>query len=290
MDQASVHAGASPSRLRTWARSSAARFARILQPSLVPLVVSALLAGCGTGSRRDSAHALSSGEPVSFEAADDVRLSGMVFGEGAVGVVLAHMGRGGDTQADFYPLAHELAEQGYLALTYNRRGVCGDSGKECSQGPDDYASSWKDVVGAAEFVHSRGATSVVLIGASIGAMASLYAAVSHRLEPAALIEIGGVNHASGYDFTRDQLQELPGAKLFVSAADDGYGGASAAREWYGWANEPKQLEILPGAQHGTDMLRGGEPTAKPLVEFVLRFLTRAVPPDGEHVRAGEELG
>jgi hypothetical protein len=38
------------------------------------------------------------------------------------------------------------------------------------------------------------------------------------------------------------------------------------------------------------MLRGGEPTAKPLVEFVLRFLTRAVPPDGEHVRAGEELG
>jgi hypothetical protein len=30
------------------------------------------------------------------------------------------MGRGGDTQVDFYPLARALAQRGYLALTYNR--------------------------------------------------------------------------------------------------------------------------------------------------------------------------
>jgi dienelactone hydrolase len=246
------------------------------------LVIALLLPACGTSSKSDSSHRVSErGKPVAFDAADGVRLTGRVFGEGPVGVVLAHMGRGGDTQADFYALAGKLAGRGYLALTYNRRGVCGTSDRECSAGPSDYASSWNDVVGAAEFARSRGANALVLIGASVGAMASLYAAVTQRVAPAALIEIGGVNHASGYDFSRDQLQRLKGAKLFVSSDGDVYGGADAAREWYGWATEPKQLEILPGAQHGTDMLRRGEPTARPLTELILRFLTRTVPPDGE---------
>jgi alpha/beta superfamily hydrolase len=265
----------------SWTRSNSShpnRLGRHL-PLIAPLVVSALvLAACETTSERDATGASSpGGELVEFEAADGVRLTGKVFGHGRVGVILAHMGRGEDTQADFYPLARALAARGYLALTYNRRGVCGAHG-QCSEGTDDYASSWKDVVGASEFVRSRSASSLVLIGASIGAMASLHAAVSHRVEPAAFIEIGGVNHASGYDFTREQLQELEGAKLFVSSAGDTYGGADVAREWYGWAREPKQLEILPGAEHGTDMLRKGEPTARPLLKLVARFLARTVPP------------
>jgi uncharacterized protein len=221
------------------------------------------------------------GEPVVFQAVDGVRLTGTVFGEGRVGVVFAHMGRGGDTQADFSSLAHALAERGYLALTYNRRGVCAASGRECSKGSDDYASSWKDIVGAAAFVRSSGAKLVVVIGASIGAMASLYAAVSRRVRLAAVIEIGGVNHASGFDFSREQVRRLPGAKLFVSSRHDIYGGADAAREWHRWATEPKRLAILPGSQHGTDMLRQGEPTARPLTNLVLRFLRRFVPPDGQ---------
>jgi dienelactone hydrolase len=247
--------------------------------ALSSFIVSVLvLAACGGAAGNSSP---TQGEPVEFAAADGIGLTGRVFGEGSVGVVLAHMGRPGDMQADFYPLARALAERGYLALTYNRRGVCSPSGRECSQGFDDYASSWKDVVGAAELVRSKGTRSVVLVGASIGAMASLRAAASHRLEPAALVEIGGVNHASGYDFSREQLRELEGAKLFVSSADDRYGAAAAAREWHGWAREPKQLEILPGRAHGTDMLISTEPTARTLVRLVLSFLMRAVPPDRE---------
>jgi dienelactone hydrolase len=276
-----VRHGLSPNRrARALPASSPRRRVRLLALSTVPLVAGALvLAACGTSSERDSTHRSSKrGERVVFEAADGVRLTGMLFGGGLVGVIFVHMGRGGDTQADFYTLARALAGRGYLALTYNRRGVCGASGRQCSQGADDYASSWKDVVGAVEYLRSRGAASVVLIGASIGAMASLYAAASHRVEPAALIEIGGVNHASSYDFTRQQLQGVAGAKLFVSSADDVYGGADAAREWYSWATEPRQLAILPGAAHGTDMLPSGEPTARPLVRLVLRFLARSAPP------------
>lgn len=109
-------------------------------------------------------------------------------------------------------------------------------------------------------------------------MASLHALVTRSVEAAALIEIAGVNHASGYDFSRERLLALEGDKLFVSSANDTYGAAEAAREWHRWAREPKQLEILPGSAHGTDMLIEGQPTAKPLMERLLTFLARAVPP------------
>lgn len=168
---------------------------------LLPALVRPACGGSSDSGVTDAS--AESGEPVRFEAADGVELVGRAFGDGPVGVILAHMGREGDTQADFDTLARALADRGYLALTY---------------------------------------------------------------------------------FSPEQLQELEGAKLFVSSAEDIYGGADAAREWYGWANEPKRLEILPGSEHGTDMLRKGEPTARPLVKLVLRFLMGTVPPRGEEPR------
>lgn len=249
-------------------------------PGLAALALSTLvLSACGASSDDESQSPSSTaGQEVTFQAADGVKLVGRIFGEGEVGVVLAHMGRAGDTQKDWYSLARALAKRGYLALTYNRRGVCSSPRRGCSEGADDYESSWRDVVGAAQFLRSRGASEIVLAGASIGAMASLHALVTKDVEAAALIEIGGVNHASGYDFSREQLEALEGAKLFVSSADDSYGAADAAREWHSWASEPKQLEILPGGEHGTDMLTKDQPTATPLMELALKFLTQAVPP------------
>jgi hypothetical protein len=101
---------------------------------------------------------------VVFRAADGVLLSGRLWGRGARAVVLSHMGRGGDSQADWHPAARTLAGAGYVALTYNRRGVCPRLGDGCSQGSDDLAASWKDIVAAYESVRERGARSVLLIG------------------------------------------------------------------------------------------------------------------------------
>jgi alpha-beta hydrolase superfamily lysophospholipase len=241
--------------------------------------VSLATSACGSSSTGEAQRASSTrGEKVAFQASDGVELVGRIFGEGDVGVVLAHMGRWEDTQADWYRLSQALAKRGYIALTYNRRGVCTARGRDCSGGSDDYGSSWMDVVGASEFLRERGARDIVLVGASIGAMASLHALVTGNAEAAALVEIGGVNYASGYAFSRDQLEALDVDKLFVSSAHDEYGAADAAREWHRWAREPKQLEILPGAAHGTDMLIEGRPTARPLIELILSFLATAAPP------------
>ena len=66
--------------------------------------------------------ALAMSDPVRFRGAGGVRLEGRVFGSGDVGVVLGHM-RPGD-QSQWFGFATLLADRGYLALTYDRRGVC----------------------------------------------------------------------------------------------------------------------------------------------------------------------
>jgi dienelactone hydrolase len=244
----------------------------------VTLLAALAPSGCGT-SRGDDANAPpGAAEKVAFEAADGEKLVGRLYGHGDVGVVLAHMGRPGDTLLDWAPLTRELAKHGYMALAYNRRGVCTTPDRECSAGLSDYASSWNDVVGAVSYLRAREANEVVVVGASIGAMAALHALTKKGLEAFAFIEIGGVNHESGYSFSRRDLQALEGHKLFVSSVDDYYDAAPAAREWHRWAKEPKQLELLPGADHGTDMLIAGQPTARPLTELVLEFLASAVRP------------
>jgi pimeloyl-ACP methyl ester carboxylesterase len=251
------------------------------------LVVALAACGGNNGGSDDSTRILlepetvplpsGTAERVRFAAADGVTLAGTIFGEGETAVVLSHMGRGGDTQEDWYRVADLLARRGFLALTYNRRGVCpsGAGADDCSEGTDDLATSWKDVVGAAAYVQTRGAQRVLLVGASIGAMSSLFAAASGQVEPAGVVEIGGINDESGYHFTPAQIERIRGPKLFVSSRGDIYDGAAAARQWYRWARPPKQLTLLPGDLHGTDILAEGDANARRLERLLLEFVAEA---------------
>jgi pimeloyl-ACP methyl ester carboxylesterase len=240
------------------------------------IAAACLLAGCGEGEPQ-SERVPAQFERVHFRAADGVRLEGRLFGGGRFGIVLVHMGRGGDSQAGWLELARRLSRN-YLVLTYNRRGVCPGGRAGCSNGADDYASSWKDVVGAARFIRSKGAERIGFVGASIGAMSTLYAASQRGIDPIALVEFAGINHASGYDFDRADLQRIPGHKLFLSSRQDIYGGADAAREWYGWAKPPKRFELVPGSEHGTDLLQPSNPLHRRVAALIVRFLDLAMPP------------
>jgi hypothetical protein len=152
---------------------------------------------------------------VHFRATDGVLLDGRLFGDGKVGVVLTHMGRPGDTQADWSSVAQTLAGKGYAVLTYNRRGVCPGGAIGCSRGSHRYDLDWKG-----------------------------------------------------------------SAKLFLSARDDIYGGGNAARGWYRWARPPKRLVLVPGSDHGTDLLRPGNPNRRVVESAIVSFLETAAPPSG----------
>jgi len=171
------------------------------------------------------------------------------------------MGRPGDRQDDWASFAGELARRGYRVLTYERR--------------DALEEVWQDVLGAAGYLRDHGADKVIAAGASIGAMASLYAAERPTSNLDGVIWLAGILQGSGYDFRRADVAAIACPMLFVSGDQDGYGAAEAARRLHGWATAPSQLLMLPTERHGTDIFDEGGPAARKLMLAMTRFVQRA---------------
>lgn len=221
-----------------------------LATALVALVAASALFACA-----DEGADLSGSEAVSFPAADGVMLAGRVFGEGTSAVILSHM-RPAD-QTSWFGFADRLAGAGYLVLTFDFRGYCpgGDGG--CSDGERDIGSMWQDVVGAIDHVRALGATSVSLVGASMGGTASLVAAGREGVDVLAVITLSAPTSIEGLVVDGPLLSRIGAAKLFVA----GVGDASANRDaesLYRLAPPPKRVEIVPSDDHGTDLLAGGQ--------------------------------
>jgi len=255
------------------------------------LAVLVMAAACSTGagvthdgtrpSAAEPSEQPSPGPPagsrkVRFDALDGVALEGRLFGSGTTGVVLAHMGNAGDSQADWYGVARALADRGYAVLTFDRRGVCPGGFNGCSSGSDSYLNHWKDVVGAVRFMTESGIGRVFVGGASIGAMASLYAAERLGTDVAGVIWVSGLDFASGYRFERSDVRRVDVPKLFVSGSGDPYGAAASARRLYRWSTPPKALVLLDSGEHGTDILSDpAEPEiAGDLTGSIVRFVER----------------
>ncbi len=112
-------------------------------------------------------------QAIRFRAGDGVELVGRLWGEGDVGVVLAHGFSQGEAQDGWLPFPAVLAKRGYLALTFNFRGFC--DGEGCS-GDGERGNNWRDAMAAVALLEERGAKKIFLIGASMGGLAVLRAA------------------------------------------------------------------------------------------------------------------
>jgi predicted alpha/beta-hydrolase family hydrolase len=197
---------------------------------------------------------------VQFTTRDGTTRSGRRFGDGRVAIVLSHMGRPGDRQDDWESFAGELAGRGYRVLTYERR--------------DSFGEVWQDVLGGVDYLRDHGAEKVIAGGASIGAMASLYAAEQPNSNLDGVIWLAGVLQGSGYDFQGADVAEIACPMLFISGDQDAYGAAEAARQLHGWARSPSELRILRTERHGTDILNEGGPQAGELRLAMVRFVQR----------------
>lgn len=213
-----------------------------------------LAAACGTDEPRPTKVPPGS-EAVSFDSADGVRLEGRLFGEGSVGVVLSHM-RPSD-QTSWWSFAEDLADEGYLVLTYDFRGYCPGAVGGCSGGEQDLGEIWRDVVGAVGFVRSRGAQRVVLIGASMGGTASLMAAAQGGVSVDVIVTLSAPAAFEGMNLTADLLTRVIAAKLFIAGTGDG-SAAEDAQSLYAMSPPPKRVEILTTDDHGTDILDGNQ--------------------------------
>jgi pimeloyl-ACP methyl ester carboxylesterase len=230
---------------------------RLTQRAGWPIVVIAFtalaLAGCGgsgsgkaggtqtsttstaaetTGKTLDScAHEDGTTKIVHFGGAD---LDGVVTGDGTTGVVLAHQLH--SNLCSWLPFAERLAAAGMRVLAFDFPST---------SNLDRY------VLAAVAELRRQGAHSIALAGASMGGTAVLVAA-SRDSRIGRVASLSGPRNFEGLAAGR-AVPRVRVPTLFVAGSEDSpY--VDDARAMYRAATGDKRLLVVPGSDHGTDLL------------------------------------
>ena len=140
-------------------------------------------------------------------------------------------------------------------LTFNFRGY------GLSEGVKNIVRIDSDVQAALDHIKEK-TTKVYLIGASMGGTASLK--VASTGDVAGVATLSAPRRLEGLS-VGDKLDQVRGAKLFIAARGDG-SAPDNARYFYDSVGEPRELEIVEGEAHGTDMLEDPPSTVEDLLK------------------------
>jgi pimeloyl-ACP methyl ester carboxylesterase len=232
---------------------------RMTQRARPPIVVVALtvlaLAGCGGSSGATAGQtqvsttataAETTGKTLDFCAHEDATtkivhfrgagtdLDGVVIGSGANGVVLAHQLH--SNVCSWLPFAQRLAGGGVRVLVFDFPGTTD---------LDRY------VLAAVAELRHQGAHSIALAGASMGGTAVLVAA-NRDSKISRVASLSGPRSFEGLT-AGPAVPRLRVPTLFVAGKEDSpY--VEDARAMYRAATTDKRLVVVPGSDHGTDLL------------------------------------
>ena len=255
------------------------------------LIVAILGAACAHASNPTSSESPTSSEPSAlpsggarcsdpgtpaetfwFRATDGTRLDGAMLGSGTAGVVLAHQ-----YPADlcgWWPYAAVLARKGFRVLLFDFRCF------GLSTCPTDANGDLTDdLTGAVAELRRRGATSVALLGASLGATVSLMTAPTLTPTPDAVVSLSGEPDL-GYLVGSTRLDamasvgRLSSPVLFVVARGDLAVSVKETRSMFRAAGaSDKRLVVLPSAYGlGWNMVIDIRSNTTPASRTVLAFL------------------
>jgi pimeloyl-ACP methyl ester carboxylesterase len=200
---------------------------------------------------------------VSFQTSDGWTIRADLYGSGDRGVVLAHGGR--FEKGSWEKQANILVRAGFRALAIDLRGF--GLSKEGPQSARSDFGSPLDVLAAVRYLHERGASSVSIVGASMGgdaAEGALAMAKPGEIDRVVLLAHG----AYGLP------EKLTGRKLFIVSRDDpgpdGKPRLLRIRDQYEKAPDPKELVILEGSAHAQFIFQTDQ--GERLIREILRFL------------------
>lgn len=177
--------------------------------------------------------------PLPIMGADGKLLEGALVGEGAVGVVLSN--QNDNDPCPWLPFARTLRDDGYRVLLYRY----GSGGAR----PSD------DLAAAVATFTEQGAQRIVLVGASIGASATVVVASGNPSGVVAAVPLSAVSVVDGRSITRF-AEQLTLPTLFVTADHDGSGSSQAVPLIHQLAPAAqKQLLVVPGTAHGWELLQ-----------------------------------
>jgi pimeloyl-ACP methyl ester carboxylesterase len=200
---------------------------------------------------------------VSFSASDGGRVFADEYGSGPRDVILAHGGR--YNKESWAPQARAFTTAGFHLLAIDFRGYGRSYGPE-QQNPDN-APFERDVLAAAAFARAnRRATSVAIVGASLGATAAGDAAIEDNgrtIDRVVLLSESPSRSAT----------KLHVPVLFIVSRND----ASAEgprlphiQAQYDRVRGPKKLMVLPGSAHGQAIFWSSQGSS--VTAVIIRFL------------------
>jgi pimeloyl-ACP methyl ester carboxylesterase len=188
--------------------------------------------------------------PVRFGVGGATNLAGLIGGDGSTGVVLAHQ-----AEADLCQWIlgfNELIGKGYRVLAFDFHGH--GSSQSSEAGFDE------DVVAAAAELRSAGASTVVLVGASMGGTFSIAAAARVSPPVAGVVSVSGPLAYGGVS-AEQAAPEVAVPALFLAQQDDGlFGDAALAFGKAATASPDARAVVTSGAIHGVPLvIEGGDP-------------------------------
>ena len=235
----------------------------------VPLLVTAgvavvclALGGCG-GATPVPAPPPQAARPISFTTDDGLEIKGQLFGQGHTGLILAHMFP--SDQTSWWEFAEVLAEKGYIALTFNFRGY--GEGASKSGGDKEISLIDRDLEAALAFLKGQGASSMFLVGASMGGTVSLKVATRQPVD-------GVISLSSPVEFKGISLKGMRVLTPVLLMATQGDKSARRSLESMvedGIVGEQAETVIFDkGSDHSTDILKGKNAAAAR--ERILSFI------------------
>lgn len=201
---------------------------------------------------------------VSFPTQDGGVIFADVYGTGNKAVVLAHGGQ--FNKESWRDQALQLQRNGYRVLALDFRGY-GNSHGPLDKHPMD-APLYLDVLAAVRYLHASGATTVSVVGGSMGGSAAGDASIASRPgEIDRIVMLGAAPNGPA--------DKLKSPALFIIARDDADGTEPRLpdiQKQYLLAPEPKKLVILPGSAHAQYLFRTSQ--ADRIMREILSFLAK----------------
>ncbi|WP_165422771.1 alpha/beta hydrolase [Ktedonosporobacter rubrisoli] len=200
-------------------------------------------------------------QKVHFQTADNIQLAGLLYGNGKIAVICSHEFRADKSIWDESGIPQRLAQRGYRVLAYDFRGN-GDSA-----GKSDVSKLDVDLRAAVGFMRQQGASTIVLLGSSMGGTASLQVAASEQI--AAVLTLSAPQ-SFGKGISDAQIKSISVPKLFINSENDDY--ASETQHMYSLASEPKELHLYPGFAHGVNIfMENGSDLTLRLLTFIEHY-------------------
>lgn len=205
---------------------------------------------------------------ITFTTPDGATIGAFLYGSGETVVIFSVMG---NCRRGWEEMANLVSQNGMAALTYQWR-ACKESGSVVQTELQKFVD---DLRGAIQFAREQGAQKIILVGASLGGVASAKLAV--ETSPNGLIIVASPREIEDWGFEiglGDVNIDMP--KLFITAENDSVVPAAKTRELFDLVAEPKEWQTYPGTAHGTELFESesGEAMQKRILDFILAIAER----------------